>query len=145
MDVTQAVITRLWDALRSDTELNALMGAEYAGPLLKVPVDTLWPFLVHRLDTLDGVDRATRPASYTLEVWDYGTSFTRVWAVRARLMAILDGARFTVPGQGALRLWHASDAQLPNEDRNVMTLALTFQVRYARSGEVSNMLAQKGK
>lgn len=144
MDVTQAIITELWNVLRADSDLQAIIGAHFAGPLTKVPADTAFPFLVHKLDTGDGLDRATRPGTYTVEVWDYGTSMSRTWAIRERLMALLDNARVTVPGQGIARFWHASDAQMPNEDRNVTTIALTFQVRYARAGEVRNILTQKG-
>lgn len=146
MDVTQAIITRLSQHISGDADLQALMPSDFGGPWMKVPADTTMPFLVHRLDTIDGLDRATRPANYTIEVWDYGTSMgDKVWPIRERLMALLDNVRLTVPNQGTLRLWHASDAQLPNEDTNVMTLALTFQARYGRSGEVRNMLLQTQK
>lgn len=145
-DVTQAIITALWNLLVQDPNLVDLMPDDYAGPLTKAPADTTMPFMVHRVNTLDGLDLATKPAVYTIEIWDYGTDMgARIWPVRARLMALLHQARINVPQQGILRLWHVSETQMPNEDTSVMTLALTFDARYARAGEVSNqLLAQKG-
>lgn len=144
MDVTQAVLTALYDALAGDAQLAGIVGSHWQGPFHRLPVDATWPYIAHRLDTGEGLDNATRPATYTVEVWDYGETTDRIWAIRARLMALLDHARFTVPGQGIARLWHATDAWMPNEDRNVMTLALVFTVRYARAGEVRAIQATKG-
>lgn len=144
MDVTQAVLTALYDALKGDADLAAIIGGHWQGPYHRLPVDATWPYIAHRLDTGEGLDNATRPATYTVEVWDYGETTDRIWAIRARLMALLDHARFTVPGQGIARLWHATDAWMPNEDRNVMTLALVFTVRYARAGEVRAIQEVKG-
>lgn len=144
MDVTQAVLTALYDALKGDAQLAGIVGGHWQGPFHRLPVDATWPYIAHRLDTGEGLDNATRPATYTVEVWDYGETTDRIWAIRERLMALLDHARFTVPGQGIARLWHATDAWMPNEDRNVMTLALVFTVRYARAGEVRAIQATKG-
>lgn len=143
MDATQAVLTRLYQVLKDDPELATVMGAGYEGPYHRAPAEVRFPYLVHRLDTLEGVDNATKPAAYHLEVWDWGDTTDRLWAIRARLMALLGLARYQAPGQGAFRLWHASDAWMPNEDRNVMTLTLTFSVRYARASEVRAMLQER--
>jgi hypothetical protein len=144
MDVTQAVLTALYELMLNDADLAILVGSHWQGPYHRLPVDTAWPYVHHRLDTLEGVDNATRPATYTVEVWDYGDTTDRIWAIRERLMALLDHARFTVPGQGIARLWHSSEAWMPNEDRNVATLALVFTLRYARAGEVRSIQATKG-
>lgn len=144
MDATKAVLQAVYDALLADTDLAEAIGDHYQGPYHRTPVDATFPFLVHKLDTGEGLDNATKPAVYTIEVWDYGETTDHLWAIRARLMALLDMARLTAPTQGVVRLWHASDAWMPNEDRNVMTLALTFTVRYARAGEVAAIQTQKG-
>lgn len=144
MDVTQAILTTTYDLLRGDAQLKARIGSHYEGPYHRTPVDAVSPFLVHKLDTNTGLDTATRPATYTLSAWDYGETTDRLWAIRERALALLDLARLSVPGQGIARFWHASDVWMPNEDRNVMTLALTFTVRYARAGEVANIQTQKG-
>lgn len=144
MDATKAILTTLYNALLNDTELAAVIGPHYQGPYHRTPVDAEFPFLTHKLDTLSGADSATRPASYTLEAWDLGETTDRLWNIRERLLALLDLARFTAPTQGIVRLWHASETWMPNEDRNVMTLALTFTVRYARAGEVRAIQDQKG-
>ena len=144
MDATKAALRVIFTALTNDTLLADLIGAHWQGPYHRVPDDAVFPFLVHKLDTGEGLDNATKPAVYTVEAWDYGDTTDLLWAVRARLMALLDLARFTAPTQGTVRLWHASDAWMPNEDRNVMTLALTFTVRYARAGEVHAIQVQKG-
>ena len=144
MDVTKAVLTALYELLLNDATLAQLVGSHWQGPYHRLPVDATWPYIAHRLDTGEGVDAATRPATYTIEVWDYGETTDRIWAIRERLMALLDHARFTVPGQGIARLWHSTDAWMPNEDRNVMTLALVFTLRYARAGEVRAIQEAKG-
>lgn len=144
MDATQAALTALYHHLSTDDTLQTTIGAHYQGPHHKPPKDTVWPYLTHKLDTLEGVDRATRAAAYQLHVWDYATDATRIWAIRARLMSLLDGSRHAVPDQGTMRLWHESDAWLPDEDTNVMHLTLSFTVRYARAGEVRAILTQKG-
>lgn len=136
MDTTEAIITHLFETLRDDTELKDVLGSDYHGPLIRVPPDTMWPFLKHNMDSREGVDLVTRPGTYQVEVWDYGETLTRVWDTRARLMALLDNTIHRISGQGALRLWFTSETMLPNEDTNVMTLALVFTIRYARSGEV---------
>ena len=144
MDATRAVLQAIYDALTADAQLGERIGTHWQGPYHRTPVDATFPFLVHKLDTSEGLDNATKPAVYTLEVWDYGESTDAIWTIRERLMALLDMARLAATGQGILRLWHASDTWMPNEDRNVMTLALTFTARYARAGEVANIQTQKG-
>lgn len=144
MDATQDILTTLYERLALDPDLQTTIGPHYAGPHHKAPRDTPWPYLTHKLDTLDGFDRATRPATYQLHAWDRDDTTDRLWSVRARVMALLDGARLTVPTQGALRLWHASDAWLPDEDPDVVHLVLSFAVRYARAGEVRAILTEKG-
>lgn len=144
MDVTKAVLTTLYELLLNDATLAQLVGSHWQGPYHRLPVDATWPYIHHRLDTLEGVDGATKPAAYTVEVWDYGDVTDRIWSIRGRLMALLDHARHNAAGQGTARTWHSSDAWMPNEDRNVMTLALTFTLRYARAGEVRAIQTQKG-
>lgn len=138
MDVTAAVMTSLFHRLRDDPQLATIMSKNttWGGPYSKAPPDPPTPYIVHRLGTLEGQDNATRPASYTVEVWDAGENMDRIWAVRARLMALLDLARINVPNQGTLRLWLASETALPDFDRNWLNTTLTFMVRYARAGEV---------
>lgn len=139
MDATKAIITALYSRMLNDTALVDLMRGtrpHWEGPYTRVPEDPPWPFITHRLSTIEGADNATRPANYTIEVWDWGEDMTRIWAVRARLMAILDLARITIPGQGVLRLWFSSETTLPNADRNELNTTLAFTVRYARAGEV---------
>lgn len=148
MDATKAVLSVLYDALKNDAALQATCADAYGtfpGPYHRAPVDAAWPYLTHRLETLQGVDNATRPASYTLTIWDYGDTTDRIWAIRARVMALLDLSRFTAPGQGVVRLWHAAETSMPTEDTNVMSLALVFEVRYARAGEIRNIQDTKGK
>ena len=144
MDATRAVLIALYNLLKNDATLAATIGEHWEGPYHRLPVNAEWPYVHHRLDSLEGVDNATRPATYTIEVWDYGETTDRIWSIRARLMALLDLARIQADGQGTMRLWHAADVWMPNEDRNVMTLALTFTVRYARAGEVRAIQTQKG-
>lgn len=144
MDVTKAVLTTLYELMLNDTQLANLVGSHWEGPYHRLPTDAKWPYIHHRLDTSSGVDNATRPATYTIEIWDYGETTDRIWAIRARLMALLDMARTAIPSQGTLRTWHETDAWMPNEDRNVMTLALVFTARYARAGEVQAIQTQKG-
>lgn len=144
MDATKAVLQVAYDAILDDTQLAEIVGDHWQGPYHRVPDDADFPLLVHKLDTGEGLDNATKPAVYTIEAWDYGDTTDRLWAIRARLMAIFDLARFTAPTQGAIRFWHASDVWMPNEDRNVLTLALTFTVRYARAGEVRAIQIEKG-
>lgn len=145
-DVTQDVMTALFHHLRNDPQLNALLRAKaiiWGGPYIKAPPDPPTPYIVHRLGSLEGADNATRPASYTVEVWDAGESMTRIWAARERLMAILDLARITVPNQGVMRLWFASETTLPDFDRNWLNTTLVFTTRYARAGEVRNIQTEK--
>lgn len=144
MDATKAVLQAVYNHLRNDAQLAARVGQHYRGPYHRTPVDAIFPFLVHKLDTSTGADNATRPASYSLEVWDHGETTDRIWSIRERILALLDLARLTAPTQGVARFWHANDVWIPNEDRNVMTLALTFTARYARAGEVTNIQATKG-
>lgn len=144
VDVTGAIITALFERLRDDTSLAALMGEAWTGPHARLPEDTPFPYIHHRLASLEGADNATRPATYTVEIWDWGENQQRLWAIRGRLMALLDMARVNVPGQGVLRLWFASETPLPNADRNVLTTALVFSARYARAGEVRNITQEKG-
>lgn len=144
MDAVQALTTALYDRLAGDEALAAAVGDHWQGPYLVPPVDAPWPYLWHRLDTSEGADNATRPATYTVEVWDYGETLARIWAIRARLIALLDLARVEVPGHGTARLWFNTETVMPNEDRNVNTLALVFTVRYARAGEVRAIQATKG-
>lgn len=144
MDATRAVLQAIYGTLTADAQLGERIGAHWQGPYHRTPVDAIFPFLVHRLDTGEGLDNATKPATYTVEVWDLGETTDAIWAIRERLMALLDMARLAATGQGTVRLWHASDTWMPNEDRNVMTLAMTFTVRYARAGEIANIQTQKG-
>lgn len=144
MDVTQAVLTTLYHHLRDDQLLADAVGEHYEGPYARTPEDARWPYLWHRLDTLEGADNATRPATYTIEVWDYGQTLDRIWRIRARLNTLLDHARLNASSQGIIRLWFASETSMPSADRNVMTLALTYTLRYARAGEVRAIQQLKG-
>ena len=54
MDATKAVLNALYDALRNDPDLAALMGAGWEGPYHRTPVDAAWPFLTHKLEILAG-------------------------------------------------------------------------------------------
>ncbi len=143
MDATQAILTALYQRLRTDPGLAAAVGPHWQGPYHRLPVDAVFPYLAHRFDTGEGVDNATKPGTYTVEVWDYGETTDRIWAIRAHLMALLALTRITVPGQGVLRTWHSTDVWMPNEDRNVMTLALVFDARYARAGEIAAIQAER--
>ena len=136
MDAAAAITTSLFTLLRDDSELAAACGPTYDGPHARLPEDEPFPYIHHRLAPTEGADNATRAATYTVEVWDWGENQARLWRIRARLLALLDLARVTVPGQGVLRLWFASETPLPNADRNVLTTALVFTARFARAGEV---------
>ena len=144
MDVTEAVLTAAYNTLLNDTDLKEAVGPHFEGPYHRTPVDATFPFIVHRLDTTEGLDNATKPATYSVEVWDYGETTNTIWSIREALMALLGLGRITVTNQGTARFWHSNDVWMPNEDRNVMTLTLIFTVRYARAGEVRSIQNQKG-
>lgn len=142
MDATEAVLTSLWTTLTQDAQLIDL--TEGVRLYHKPPRDITWPYLTHKLDTITALDNGVRPATYTVHVWDRGPNTDRVWAIREHLMRLLDLSRHSIPTQGIARLWHATDAWVPDEDANVTHLVLVFTARYARAGEIASIQAQKG-
>jgi hypothetical protein len=145
MDVTRAIIETLFAYLAADEPLGEVMGSRYSGPHYKPPKDTPFPYITQNLETLEAADRATRAAIYTLTIWDYGENGSRIFNIRGELMRLLDNARFTIPNQGILRLWHVNDIWVPDEDPNILRLTMTFEGRYNRSGEIQRISTNKGE
>jgi hypothetical protein len=142
MDSELSVVAGVWERLTGDATLMSLLG----GPdrvHLGLPDDEEppFPYLNHRVDTRSGDDKLVRQGTYFVDVWDYSDTADRAYAIRERVVALLDES-VTVTPTSTFRLSLAGSGTVPDPEPGIRHLALAFDLYLARAGELAAIAAR---
>lgn len=140
MDLELAIITALYNAITSDSDLQVAFGGAVRLHLVRPDEDDpALPYLAHRLTHKTGDSVVVRPGLYYLDVWDYSETAERVYAIREAIMALLDKSMLSIPGleAEAVRFRIRDDGFIPEDTPGIWHYAFMFDVRYVRTSELT--------
>jgi len=138
VDTLGAVVDGLYTYITTDGALMALMGGAVELDFLFAPQDETVPYLQCRVTaTAVGPGDPAVQGTYSLRIWDRAGTATRVFNIRARLMAILDGYEMYPTGADAaeVRIAWVADQTLEEPVPDWWCEEVTFSIRYIRAGE----------
>lgn len=94
MDINTSLLTYVWTALTTDATLVSLMGSDFKVYENWAAPDATFPYMVYRLRLLPDMTSNVEYALLHLDIWDDSTTSTKVKAIRAQVMVLLDGKMF---------------------------------------------------
>jgi hypothetical protein len=151
VDTIRAFTQALWYRVTQDDDLEVIMDKTPELYLVWAQKDAPMPYLVHRIDDNALDPWVMRSGTYHIDLWDYDQTATTVYAMRKRVIGLLDRAviGYTDPNQGffvtqpfagepipiliAARLYLGNSGFIPEDTENIWHYAMTFNMRFTRS------------
>jgi len=143
IDTQKSLITQLYSYLTVDTALKAAMGGTVRCYLVWAKTDAVLPYLVHRLDirAIDGF-WPVRTGTYTLDIWSASDSADEITAIRKAIIEELDKLEFSTTEADTCRINLFSDGFVPEPEEGIWHIAMLFDIRFYRKGEVAAIIAR---
>lgn len=141
LDAELSVYEALFQRITTDPEMLLLVGDRLH--LIMAPEDAHFPYLAHRLE-ITVLRDVIVPAVYRIDVWDYSPTAERTFAIRRRLVTLLDGEVFTISPDGDsrdIRLAFNGGGLVGTETPGVWRYGMVFLCRFTRAGEVARIHA----
>jgi len=147
MDTLRAIIEALDDRLTGDAALQALFpGGEVALYVDgAVPEDSEGPYIVHDLELAPQEVWAWASGAWSLNIWDHATHRERLYAIHARLIALMD--RYTLALSGGesvigVRFELQIDTPGPSDESDWQRQMMQFAVWCDRKAEIGAILSR---
>lgn len=144
MDTIRAIIEALYARIMGDPVLQALAPTGEL-PLYEIwaPEDAGFPYLTHevRIEITDVW--ALVEGTWRLDIWDHSQNRNRLYAIRARLVALMDQETLTLPVEvpTGVRVVMAGDGPGPTDSPEVQRQMMAFGIWYGRTAEITAILA----
>ena len=138
MDVLQALGHAIYYRLTQDPTLQQIMGGNVRMRLVWAQPDEPFPYLVYRLDMAPVDSSGMSRATLWLDLWDMGSTATRIYQMRSRVVELLEGWVFDTSGGEArsARLRLDSSGFVPEEAPDIWHMATLWTIRFWRAEAV---------
>ena len=144
VDTQKALLTYLYTLLTDDTELKAALGGSVRLAPVWAQPDTIFPYLVHRIDVVADPLHVMRRAVYYLDIWSDSPNADEILAIREVIIGLLDELEFDTAGDEATRARFSlqTDAFIPETEPGIWHYAMMFNLRYFRDAEIATIDAR---
>ena len=136
VDTQKSLLTYIYDLLTGNTGLKTAMGGTVRLALTWAQPDTVFPYLVHRLDVVADDFYPMRRAVYYLDVWSDSPAAEEVLAIRQLIIALLDELEFSTAEATRARFLLQTDGFIPEPEQGIWHYAIMFNLRYFRDAEI---------
>ena len=142
VDTQRSVLGSIYDTLSADSTLKTAMGGTVRLYPVQAAPDTLFPFMVHRLDMGMLEPFPMREATYILDIFSDGDNINEITTIRQRLITLLDEKLFSTTDVVSIRMWLQTEGFVPEIESGIWHYAIQMNVRMYRKGEVAAILAR---
>ena len=146
-DTARTIIEEVGTLLAADTDLQTLVQneGETGMPVrfynVWAPQDCEFPYMTCSLTMRQNVEDAFQQGDLRVDVWDEGPSQERLFAMRARVVILLNRRIIEVRELKA-RSWFEGDYDLSQPEVEVWRRSLGFTLRLYPTAEVAGMKAR---
>lgn len=141
VDIQKSLLTYLHTLLTTDNPLKAAMGGTVRlYPIWAVP-DSVFPYLVHRIDM--GIEADWSPVArctYYLDIWSDSHNAEEILAIRELLMSLLDGKIFSTAETTDCYVWIQTDAFIPETEPGIWHYAFQFNLKWLKDAQIGATL-----
>ena len=145
-DIQEALLTYIYNRLTGDTGLQSDMGGSVRLALAWAKPDTIFPYLVHRIDIRadDSEVYALRRATYYIDIWSDSPNASEVLAIREEIITSLDELEFNTASNEATRARFElqTDKFIPETEDGILHYAIMFNLRFFRDAEITAINAR---
>lgn len=139
VDTQKSLLAYIDDLLTKNTKLKAAMGGAVRLELTWAQPDTVFPYLVHRLDVVADDFYPMRRAVYYLDIWSDSPTAEQILAIRQLIIALLDELEFSTTEATRARFLLQTDGFIPETEQGIWHYALMFNLRYFRDAEIASI------
>jgi hypothetical protein len=133
----------IYSRLTTSAGLLAIMGAVRVHYVFPDEEEPPLPYIVHRLDIGNAPDAAIERGVWYCDVWDYSDTATRAEQIRDEIIRLYDLWQLEgVVGANAIRFFKNSVGFVPDTEVGIWHIAMQFNVRFARTADVTAILAR---
>ena len=137
LDTQKSLLTYIYNLLTNDTDLKAAMGGTVRLELTWAKPDTVFPYLVHRLDIVADDFYPMRRAVYYLDIWSDSDTAEEILAIRQLIIALLDELEFSTTEATRARFLLQTDGFIPEVEQGIWHYAIMFNLVYFRDAEIA--------
>ncbi len=141
VDIQQALITKIYNTLTTNSTLQSLMGGTVRCFLTWADVDAQFPYLVHRIDMANVADWSPqRRCTYYLDIWSDSPNASETLAIRKQVMSLLDNLDSSVDETSEFFMWIQTDGFIPESTPNIWHYTMQFNLTYLRDEQIGTVL-----
>lgn len=141
VDIQESLLTSIYNTLTTDEALKAAMG----GTVRLMPVwaspDTVFPYLVHRIDMAKLADWSPQDkATYLLDIWSDSPNAEEILDIRMIIMGLLDGLDSSTDETTEFFIWRQTDGFVPEVEQGIWHYACQFNLKWLKDAQVGATL-----
>ena len=135
-DIQEALLTYIYNILMASSGLETAMGGTIRLKE-KVPPDTEFPYLVHRIDPRANPFYPMGAADYYLDIYSDSPTSEEILDIRVLIMSLLDELEFNTDEASRARLTWSVDTPVPEPEDGIWHRAMRFDMWYFRDAEIT--------
>lgn len=142
LDPVLSLLGQLYTNVSGDTSLKSTMGGTVRLYPVQAAPDTVFPFMVHRLDLSLVEPFPLRQGTYYIDIFSDSDNMAEALAIRQRLMTLLDEQIITTTEVNSARIWLQTEGFIPDLENGIWHYSIQFNVRCYRAEEVAAILTR---
>jgi len=140
IDTSKSITDYIFALLVADTSLKTTMGETVRLYLTWAKPDAAFPYLVHRLDIRrEPGTHVIQKATYYLDIWSDSPNADETFAIRKRLMELLDELVFTTDDVSLVHIEITSDGFTPEIEQDIWHYATMWDLIFRRDSEATSI------
>lgn len=145
VDIQKSLLSYIDNLLTTDETLKAAMGGTVRLYLTWAKPDTVFPYLVHRIDMgILGDWSPEAVCTYYLDIWSHTPSpnvtAEEILAIRVLIMGLLDGLIFSTDETTDCHLWIQTDGFVPEVEEGIWHYACQFNLKWLKDAQIGTLL-----
>ena len=141
MDIQESLIGAIYTLLTEDATLKSKMGGSVRLHHVWAPPDSVFPYLVHKLDLRPLADWSPQSKSaYLIDIWSSSPSSEETLDIKERLVELLDGLDSSTDETSTFWLWKQANGFIPEPSEGIWHYAIQFNLKHLTDSQVGVLL-----